>query len=316
MTGAAGFIGSHYVRTLLTGGYPGMPDAAVTVLDVFSYAADPANLDPVAGSERLTVVRGDIRDRALVTDLMTGADACVHFAAETHVDRSIQDGSDFAASNVVGTQTLLEAARATGLGRFVHVSTDEVYGSIEAGSWTEDAPLLPNSPYAASKAGADLLVRAAVRTHGLDACVTRGSNTYGPYQSADKLIPLFVSRLLAGRTVPLYGDGTHVRDWLHVDDHCRAVQLVLEQGRAGEVYNVGGGTELANRDLTALLVDACGADPGLVTQAADRPGHDRRYSVDTGRIRDRLGFRPRVPFDEGLAGTVRWYREHPDRRAR
>lgn len=313
VTGAAGFIGSHYVRTLLTGGYPGMPDARVTVLDVFSYAADPANLDPVAGSGRLTVVRGDIRDRPLVTELMADADACVHFAAQTHVDRSIEDGGEFAGTNVVGTQTLLEVARRTGLGRFVHVSTDEVYGSIDTGSWAETAPLLPNSPYAASKAGADLLVRAAVRTHGLDACVTRGSNTYGPYQSADKLVPLFTTRLLAGLTVPLYGDGSHVRDWLHVDDHCRGVQAVLERGRAGEVYNIGGGTELANRDLTALLVAECGADPAQVVQVADRPGHDRRYSVATAKLRDELGVGPAVPFREGLAQTVRWYRERPGR---
>jgi dTDP-glucose 4,6-dehydratase len=234
----------------------------------------------------------------------------VHFAAESHVDRSILGAADFVMTNVVGTQTLLEAARRHEVAKFVHVSTDEVYGSIDEGSWTEEQPLEPNSPYSASKAGSDLVARAYARTHGLPVCVTRCSNNYGPYQFPEKVIPLFVTNLMDGRPVPLYGDGLNVRDWLHVDDHCRGIHLVLEGGRPGEVYNIGGGTELTNTDLTERLLAASGAGWDAVERVEDRKGHDRRYSVDISKISRELGYAPLVPFDEGLAQTVAWYQEH------
>jgi dTDP-glucose 4,6-dehydratase len=264
----------------------------------------------VRDSPGLHFVEGDILDTRLVDELVADADAVVHFAAESHVDRSILGAADFVVTNVVGTQTLLDAAHRHRLGKFVHVSTDEVYGSIEAGSWTEDQPLEPNSPYAASKASSDLIARAYARTHGLDVCLTRCSNNYGPYQFPEKVIPLFVTNLLDGRRVPLYGDGMNVRDWLHVDDHCRGIQLVLERGRAGEVYNIGGGTELANKELTDLLLQACGADWDSVDYVEDRKGHDRRYSVDIAKITGELGYVPGVNFAQGLADVVSWYRDN------
>jgi dTDP-glucose 4,6-dehydratase len=312
VTGGAGFIGSHYVRTLLSDGYPGTTygDAEVVVLDKLTYAGNLANLEPVVSSPRLRFVEGDILDVGLVDDLVAGSDAVVHFAAESHVDRSILGAADFVMTNVVGTQTLLEAARRHEVARFVHVSTDEVYGSIDEGSWTEEQPLEPNSPYSASKAGSDLVARAYARTHGLPVCVTRCSNNYGPYQFPEKVIPLFVTNLMDGRPVPLYGDGLNVRDWLHVDDHCRGIHLVLEGGRPGEVYNIGGGTELTNTDLTERLLAASGAGWDAVERVEDRKGHDRRYSVDISKISRELGYAPLVPFDEGLAQTVAWYQEH------
>lgn len=312
VTGGAGFIGSHFVRSLLTDPSPGSP-LGVTVLDLLTYAGDRANLAPVTHDARLRFVHGDIRDRDLVDGLLAGHDAVVHFAAESHVDRSIADGADFVSTNVVGTQTLLESAARHGVGRFVHVSTDEVYGSIAEGSWTESRPLAPNSPYSASKAGSDLLALAYHRTHGLDVRVTRCSNNYGPYQHPEKVVPLFTTRLLDGGRVPLYGDGRNSRDWLHVDDHCRALRLVLEGGRAGEVYNIGGGTELTNLELTERILKECGASWDSVEHVADRKGHDLRYSVDCSKIRDELGYRPRHSFDEGLAATVDWYRTRRDR---
>ncbi|MDN5860919.1 MAG: dTDP-glucose 4,6-dehydratase [Pseudonocardia sp.] len=312
VTGGAGFIGSHYVRSLLGGHYPAFADADVVVLDLLTYAGTLTNLAEVAGSPRLEYVRGDIRDPRLVGQVMAGADVVVHFAAESHVDRSITGAADFVATNVVGTQVLLQAALDAQVERFVHVSTDEVYGSIEEGSWPETHPLAPNSPYSASKASSDLLARAYHVMHGLPVCITRCSNNYGPHQFPEKLIPLFVSNLLDGHKVPLYGDGGNVRDWLHVDDHCRGVQLVTEKGREGEVYNIGGGTELSNRELTDLLLDAVGAGPEMIEPVPDRKGHDRRYSVDSTKIRDELGYTPRVPFAEGLAATVRWYAERRD----
>jgi dTDP-glucose 4,6-dehydratase len=310
VTGAAGFIGSEYVRTLATGGYPAYAGARIVVLDKLTYAGNLANLAPVA--EQITVVEGDIQDRRLVDDLIAGTDLVVHFAAESHVDRSIVDAHDFVMTNVVGTQTLLDAALAARVGRFVHVSTDEVYGSIATGSWREDQPLEPNSPYSASKAGSDLMARAYARTYGMDVVVTRCSNNYGPYQFPEKVIPLFITQLIDGLTVPLYGDGLNVRDWLHVADHCQGIQLVAEGGRAGEVYNIGGGTELTNRELTERLLHACGADWSRVRPVSDRKGHDRRYSVDITKISTELGYAPRVAFDIGLAETVRWYRERRD----
>ncbi|GHF78002.1 dTDP-glucose 4,6-dehydratase [Amycolatopsis bartoniae] len=310
VTGGAGFIGSHYVRQALSGAYPALADAEVVVLDKLTYAGNPANLAPVAESPRLKFVQGDICDGALVSELMTGVDLVVHFAAESHVDRSILGSADFVLTNVLGTQTLLQAALGAGVGKFVHVSTDEVYGSIDEGSWPEDHALEPNSPYSASKASSDLLARAFFRTHGLPVCVTRCSNNYGPYQFPEKVIPLFVTNLLDGGKVPLYGDGLNVRDWLHVDDHCRGIQLVAESGRAGEVYNIGGGTELTNRELTERLLAAFDAGWDRVEPVPDRKGHDRRYSVDITKISTELGYRPAVPFDQGLADTVRWYREN------
>ncbi|WP_434740496.1 dTDP-glucose 4,6-dehydratase [Micromonospora sp. SH-82] len=310
VTGGAGFIGSHFVRGVLSGGLTDLADVTVTVLDLFTYCGNPANLAPVTGDPRLRVVPGDIRDTGLLDRVVPGHDAVVHCAAESHVDRSIAGAGIFAGTNVLGTAELLEAALRHRVGRFVHVSTDEVYGSIDHGSWREDAPLAPNSPYAASKAGADLMALAFHRTHGLPVVVTRGSNTYGPYQYPEKLVPRFVTNLLDGRPVPLYGDGGNVRDWMHVDDHARGLALALRRGRAGRVYHLGGGTELTNRELTERLVDACGATWDSVRYVPDRQGHDRRYSLDTSVSREELGFVPATPFDTGLAETVLWYREH------
>ena len=278
VTGGAGFIGSHYVRSLLSGAYPGYEDAEVTVFDKLTYAGNLANLAPVADSPRYRFVQGDICDPAALDAALAGHDAVVNFAAETHVDRSITGAADFATTNFVGAQQVFDAALRHQVGRVVHVSTDEVYGTIPEGSWKEDHILEPNSPYSAAKAGADLLARAYARTYGLNISVTRCSNNYGPYQFPEKVIPLFVTNLIDGKQVPLYGDGLNVRDWLHVDDHCRGIQLVLEQGAPGEFYNIGGGRELTNKELTELLLQA------------------------TGRGWDAV--------DYGLAQTVQWYRDN------
>ncbi|MEZ5184635.1 MAG: dTDP-glucose 4,6-dehydratase [Candidatus Nanopelagicales bacterium] len=308
VTGAAGFIGSNFVRRLLSGAYPQHAETSVTVLDKLTYAGVRANLDPVADSPRYTFIEGDICDGELLADLVPGHDAIVHFAAESHVDRSITGASEFVLTNVMGTQKLLQAALDAGVGRFVHISTDEVYGSIDEGSWSEDFPLSPNSPYSASKAGSDLLARAYHRTFGLDVVITRCSNNYGPYQFPEKVIPLFVTNLMDGKKVPLYGDGLNIRDWLHVDDHCHGIQLVLDGGRPGEIYNIGGGTELTNKELTYTLLEAMGAGEQMVARVADRKGHDRRYSVDITKISSELGYRPEVDFRTGLAHTIDWYR--------
>jgi dTDP-glucose 4,6-dehydratase len=312
VTGGAGFIGSHFVRSVLTDALPGLAGARVTVLDKLTYAGNFANLGPVAESKRLNFLPGDIVDPAMVDTVIRGHDAVVHFAAESHVDRSIVAAAEFATTNVVGTQVLLDAALRHGLGRFVHVSTDEVYGSIATGAWTERSPVAPNSPYAATKAGSDLLALAYHRTHGLPVVVTRSANNYGPYQHPEKLIPRFVTNLLEGRTVPLYGDGTQIRDWVHVDDHCLGVALALQEGQPGEIYHIGGTVELSNRDLTERLLKACGAGWDRVVNVADRKGHDRRYALDDERIRRELGYRPRVDFADGLAATVQWYRDNRD----
>jgi dTDP-glucose 4,6-dehydratase len=310
VTGGAGFIGSHYVRSVLTGAWGGEGPERVMVLDRLTYAGNLANLEPVIDDARLHFVEGDITDRPIVDRVMAKADAVVHFAAESHVDRSIMGAAEFVMTNVVGTQTLLDSALRHDIAKFVHVSTDEVYGSIDEGSWDEDAPLQPNSPYSASKASSDLFARAYHRTHELPVCITRCSNNYGPYQFPEKLIPLFVTNLIDGALVPLYGDGANVRDWLHVDDHCRAIHMVLERGRPGEVYNIGGGTELSNKELTGLLLEATGTDWDRVRPVPDRLGHDRRYSVDITKISTELGYRAQVPFEQGLAETVEWYRTH------
>jgi dTDP-glucose 4,6-dehydratase len=312
VTGGAGFIGSHYVRSVLGDAWGGPRPDCVVVLDRLTYAGNLANLDPVRADDRLRFVEGDILDRPLVDSLVREVDAVVHFAAESHVDRSILGAADFVMTNVVGTQTLLDAAREHGVDKFVHVSTDEVYGSIGTGSWTEEEPVQPSSPYSASKAASDLLARAYFRTHAVPVCVTRCSNNYGPYQFPEKVIPLFVTNLIDGREVPLYGEGANMRDWLHVDDHCRAVHLVLEGGRPGEVYNIGGGTELTNKELTGLLLEATGSGWDRVRHVTDRLGHDLRYCVDITKISTELGYAPKVPFAEGLAETVEWYRTHRD----
>ncbi|MCB9411311.1 MAG: dTDP-glucose 4,6-dehydratase [Actinobacteria bacterium] len=312
VTGAAGFIGSNFARRMLQGSYPAFADADVTVLDKLTYAGNIANLDPVADSPRYRFVEGDICDAALLADVMPGHDAVVHFAAESHVDRSITGAADFVLTNVLGTQQLLQAALNADVDRFVHVSTDEVYGSIESGSWPEDWPLQPNSPYSASKAGSDLIARSYARTFGMDVRITRCSNNYGPYQFPEKVIPLFVTNLMDGLPVPLYGEGNNVRDWLHVDDHCNGIQLVLDGGRAGEVYNIGGGTELTNKELTFMILEAMGAGEEMVKRVADRKGHDLRYSVDISKISAELGYAPAVPFEQGLAETIEWYQTNED----
>ncbi|MEW1660505.1 dTDP-glucose 4,6-dehydratase [Streptomyces sp. NPDC093707] len=309
VTGGAGFIGSHYVRTLL--GPEGPGDVAITVLDKLTYAGNPANLDEVRAHPRFRFVQGDICDPATVHPLMAEHDQVVHFAAESHVDRSIDGGDTFVHTNVLGTHTLVAAAHRAGIHTFVQISTDEVYGSIDAGSWPETHPLRPSSPYSAAKAAGDLVALSYHHTHGLDVRVTRCSNNYGHHHFPEKAIPLFVTHLIDGRKIPLYGDGGNVRDWLHIDDHVRGIELVRTRGRAGEVYNIGGGTELTNRELTALLLEQFGADwDSSVEPVADRKGHDRRYSVDCTKIREELGYAPRVPFAQGLAETVRWYREN------
>ncbi|MGI5408547.1 dTDP-glucose 4,6-dehydratase [Streptomyces chartreusis] len=309
VTGGAGFIGSHYVRSLLAGAYDEGRGTAVTVLDKLTYAGNRANLP--ADDPRLTFVHGDVCDRELLLDLLPGHDAVVHFAAESHVDRSVTGAAEFVRTNALGTQTVLDAALETGVERVVHVSTDEVYGSIEQGSWTEEWPLLPNSPYAASKASSDLVARSYWRTHGLDVSVTRCSNNYGPYQHPEKLIPLFVTNLLQGIEVPVYGDGRNRREWLHVDDHCRAIHLVLMRGGAGEIYNVGSGDELTNLALTERILALCGADRSMIRHVTDRKGHDLRYALDDSKIREELGWAPRTGFEDGLAATVAWYRDNP-----
>ncbi|GLW46703.1 dTDP-glucose 4,6-dehydratase [Streptomyces sp. NBRC 14336] len=306
VTGAAGFIGSAYVRKLLASDAPDAPD--ITVLDKLTYAGSLDNLP--LDHPRLEFVQGDIRDAELVGKLTEQAYQVVHFAAESHVDRSITGAADFVLTNVVGTQTLLEGALRGGVSTFVHISTDEVYGSVETGSSSEEFLLRPSSPYSASKASSDLLALAYHRTHGLDVRVTRCSNNYGPRQFPEKVIPLFVTNLLDGKPVPLYGEGRNVRDWLHVDDHCQGVELVRTKGRPGEVYNIGGGTELSNRELTGLLLEACGADWDRVRQVEDRKGHDLRYSVDWSKARTELGYHPRHDFRTGLAETVDWYRDN------
>ncbi|MDF1479142.1 dTDP-glucose 4,6-dehydratase [Leifsonia sp. H3M29-4] len=310
VTGGAGFIGSNFVRRTLQDAYPGLEGAEVVVLDALTYSGNLENLAPVAESARYSFVHGDIRDAALLDTIVPGVDSIVHFAAESHVDRSVRDSGIFVETNVLGTQRLLDAALRAGGKRFVHVSTDEVYGSIAEGSWNEQQPLEPNSPYSASKAGSDLLARSYHRTHGMNLSITRCSNNYGPYHFPEKVIPLFVTNLIDDKHVPLYGEGNNIRDWLHVDDHTRGIAMVLTRGRAGEIYNIGGGTELTNKELTEMLLDATGKDWSYVDRVQDRLGHDLRYSVDISKIRAELGYEPQVPFTQGLADVVQWYRDN------
>ncbi len=305
VTGGMGFIGSNFIRHMLLK----HPDYTLYNLDALTYAAHPDNLQDAASAPAYHFVHGDIGDSTLLNELMAeGVDAVVHFAAESHVDRSIANPGVFLRTNVLGTQTLLDAARTHGVKRFVYISTDEVYGSLgAAGRFTERTPLAPNSPYAASKAGADMLVRAYGRTYGLPVVTTRCSNNYGPRQFPEKLIPLVLMQALENKPIPLYGDGLNVRDWLYVDDHCAAVDLVLHQGVPGEVYNVGGDNELSNVELIKRILAELGKPESLIRYVQDRPGHDRRYAIDSRKLQRELGWKPDVTFDEGIRRTLEWY---------
>ena len=305
VTGGAGFIGSNYVRHVLTA----HPDDSVVNLDKLTYAGNLENLRDVERDPRYTFVHGDICDGARVREAMRGVDAVVHFAAETHVDRSNRGADDFLRTNVTGTVTLLEAARELGVGRFLAVSTDEVYGSIAEGAARETDPLNPSNPYSASKAAADLLARAYWTTHRLPVLITRSSNNFGPYQYPEKVIPLFVTNALEGQPLPLYGDGRNVRDWLYVLDNCAAIDLVLRRGRDGEIYNIGGSTEVENIALTRRILSLLDRPESLIQPVTDRPGHDRRYALDSGKVKT-LGWTPATTFDAALAATVEWYRGH------
>lgn len=308
VTGGCGFIASNFIRYLLRKreGYQ------VINLDALTYAGNEGNLEDLKGDLRYTFVKGDICDPSLVERVVSsGVDAVVHLAAETHVDRSIQGPSEFVRTNVLGTQVLLEAARRRGIGRFVHVSTDEVYGSLgPEGLFTEESPLQPNSPYSASKASSDLLVRAYARTYGLPAVITRSSNNYGPYQFPEKVIPLFVTNAMEGKELPLYGDGQNVRDWLFVEDHCEGLEIVLREGRPGEVYNLGGSQECSNLEMARMILRLVGVSGDAIRFVQDRPAHDRRYALGIEKISKDLGWRPRRKLEEGLARTVEWYRQN------
>ena len=309
VTGAAGFIGSNFVRMIAKGDL--LEVSSVKVLDKLTYAGVKANLDSAADLSRYQFIEGDICDPEVVSELLREVDAVVNFAAESHVDRSISGAADFVQTNIVGVQVLLDAIKASGREiRFLQVSTDEVYGSIESGSWTENWPLQPNSPYSASKASGELLARSYNRTHGMDVVITRCSNNYGTHHFPEKLIPLFITNLIEGKKVPVYGTGENVRDWLHVDDHCRGIHSVLMNGRSGEVYNIGGGRELTNNEITSLILEAMGADESSIEYVQDRKGHDLRYSVDWTKINRELGYEPKVKFEDGLRETIQWYRDN------
>jgi dTDP-glucose 4,6-dehydratase len=309
VTGGAGFIGSNFVRRIFDGTLSEI--SSVIVLDKLTYAGILENLLPATGQSGYSFIQGDICDAELVQSLVSEVDAIINFAAESHVDRSISNSADFVQTNVAGVQVLLDAIKTSGRKiRFIQVSTDEVYGSIETGSWDESFPLLPNSPYSASKAGGELLARAYHRTHGLDVLITRCSNNYGSHHFPEKLIPLFITNLLDGKKVPVYGNGKNVRDWLHVDDHCSGIYQVLFNGKSGEVYNIGGGRELTNLEITNLILEAMGADESSIEYVPDRKGHDLRYSVNWSKINRELGYEPRVRFEDGLLDTIEWYRNN------
>ena len=305
VTGGAGFIGSNFVRHVLAA----HPGERVVTLDKLAYAGNPANLADLEGDPRHSFVKGDICDAALVRDVARGVDAIVNFAAESHVDRSILEPDAFLRTGVNGVFTLLEAVRALGIPRLLHISTDEVYGSIAEGSADEAAPLRPTSPYSSAKAAGDLLALAYHHTHATPVVITRSSNNFGPYQYPEKVVPLFVTNALDGEPLPLYGDGRNVRDWLYVVDNCEAIDLVLRRGLDGEVYNIGGGHEVENLALTEDILRLTGRPASLVRRVKDRPGHDRRYSVDCRKI-EALGWTPRHAFADALAATVEWYRDH------
>ncbi|MDP9388422.1 MAG: dTDP-glucose 4,6-dehydratase [Actinomycetota bacterium] len=302
VTGGAGFIGSNYVRHVL-----GTTDDHVTVLDALTYAGNLATVSDLDGHPRFRFVKGDVCDRDAVEQAMAGTDAVLHFAAESHVDRSIASPDEFVHTNCQGTNVVCDVARRLAVSRVVHISTDEVYGSVEQGSSLESDAVAPRSPYSASKAGSDLIALSYFATYGLPVVVTRSSNNFGPWQYPEKVIPLFVTNLLDGLPVPLYGDGMNVRDWCYVDDNCAAIDLVLRRGEPGSIYNIGAGNEVANRELVDRLLALLGADQSLVRYVPDRPGHDRRYSVDSTRVRA-LGWAPGRHLDEALSATVEWYR--------
>jgi dTDP-glucose 4,6-dehydratase len=307
VTGGAGFIGSNFVRRIVDGTFSGI--SQVTVLDKLTYAGTLENLE-ILPANSFEFIRGDISDPGLVSDLVKLNDAIVNFAAESHVDRSITGARDFIETNVLGVQNLLAAALTNEVKTFVQISTDEVYGTISKGSWDEDFPLLPNSPYSASKASADLICRSYHRTFGMDVRVTRCSNNYGPYQFPEKIIPLFITNLIEGKKVPLYGKGLNVRDWLHVDDHCQGIFAVLTAGKPGNIYNIGGGRELTNRELTDLILRKFSRDESSIEYVADRLGHDLRYSVSHEKITRELGYQPKIQFEEGLEQTIEWYKNN------
>ncbi|MBK6013546.1 dTDP-glucose 4,6-dehydratase [Streptomyces sp. MBT53] len=309
VTGGAGFIGSHYVKSLLEA--DGI--SQVTVLDALTYAGHVENLGEAFLDPRMTFVHGSILDGSLVEQVMAGHSHVVHFAAESHVDRSLQAGGPFVQTNVMGTHILVNAAVRHRIERFVHVSTDEVYGPLTEGTATEASPLLPTVPYAASKAASDLIALSAFRTYGLGVCVTRSSNNFGPAQYPEKIIPLFVTRLLRGEAVTLHGRGEHVRDWLHVADNCQGIGAVMRDGEPGEIYNIAGGSDLTNAQLTEMLLEVCGAEQDLVTYIPDRQANDRRYAMDWSKIATRLGYRPVRDLKEELAATADWYRRNPER---
>ena len=309
VTGGAGFIGSNYVRMLVNGELKGI--SKIIVLDKLTYSGNKQNLNDLDSSS-FEFIQGDICDSELVSNLSKQVDAIVNFAAESHVDRSIDSSREFFQTNVLGVQTLLESARKSDVGIFLQVSTDEVYGSITEGSWDENFPLKPNSPYAASKASADLISQAYHRTYGMDVRITRCSNNYGPYQYPEKVIPLFITNLIQDKKVPLYGQGLNFRDWLHVTDHCRGIHLVLTKGRPGDVFNIGGGRELSNLELTRVILQAMGASEEKIEKVADRLGHDFRYSLNIGKIEKELGYKPEVRFEEGISQTIEWYKSHKE----
>jgi len=309
VTGGAGFIGSNYVRRIFDGTLKGV--TSVIVLDKLTYAGRLENLNSVIEEETFTFIKGDICNSLLVGELVKNVDAIVNFAAESHVDRSIGNASEFIRTNVAGVQNLLDAVISSGnKKRFLQVSTDEVYGSILEGSWIEEDPLLPNSPYSASKAGGELLVRAYNRTHNVDTVITRCSNNYGPFHFPEKLIPLFITNMLEGKKVPIYGDGSNMRDWLHVDDHCQGIHAALQKGRSGEIYNIGGGVELSNLEITKKLLKIMGKSESEIDYVQDRKGHDFRYSVDWSKSLNELGYSPKIKFEDGIEQVARWYVEN------
>lgn len=311
VTGGAGFIGSNFIRYMLQQ----HEQVHIVNLDLLTYAGNSENLQEFTNDPRYTFVKGNIGDSQLVDDLIQqyNIDIIVNFAAESHVDRSIRDPRVFVETNVLGTQVLLEAARRHSVAKFVQISTDEVYGSLgDSGAFTESSPLMPNSPYSASKASADLLVRAYYETYGLPAVITRCSNNYGPYQFPEKLIPLMIIRALRDEPLPVYGDGRNVRDWLHVEDHCAAVDLVIRQGRIGEVYNIGGHNEQRNIDIVKRILQMLGKPESLIRFVEDRLGHDYRYAIDPTKLTTELGWKPKYTFDTGLSATVEWYVNHQE----
>lgn len=307
VTGGAGFIGSNYVRRIADGTFGGI--SKIIILDKLTYAGTLTNLSGVSKGD-YEFVEGDICDADIVSKLVLKSDLVVNFAAESHVDRSINGAKNFIVTNVLGTQTLLDAVRKSGVATYLQVSTDEVYGSISQGSWPETDPLLPNSPYAASKASGDLICRSYFKTHSMDIRVTRCSNNYGRNQYPEKIIPLFITNLIDGNKVPLYGSGLNVRDWLHVDDHCRGIHLALTKGKAGEIYNIGGGTELNNLELTNQILEIMGKSHESIEYVEDRKGHDLRYAVDVTKISNELGYAPKVDWEVGLKETLNWYQEN------